>query len=274
MIQKRFAALVGILLIQSFSFAGTINYGARTSSSYDFLDINEVSSRETYLGGSTNPISTPSVLGNTLVFSPNTSLQVSTGSVANSTGNAIDHASTAFGFKIRAKANQTIDQLKIDMSGSYNLFSVNLGASSTSMAVVSINIPMNLQIFGVNGSIYAPATQLGFNLTVTPSSVTASANGIGNVVSPSGTWTGKWDGALKNGSFTKDLATIFDIPDMKITEMLVTLTPDLNAFRTISDQNSASIFLTNASFAVIPEPSTFSLAALGFLAFLARRRRL
>ena len=196
-----------------------------------------------------------------------------TASIASSSGNATDHASTAFGFKIRAKTGQTIDQLKIDMTGTYNLFSVNLGGSTTSMAVVTINVPMTLQLFGVNGAVYAPATQLGFNLTVTPSSVTASSNGIGNVVSPSGIWTGTWDGAQVDGSFTKDLSTIFNIPTMDITELLVTVTPDLNTFRSISDQNSASVFLTNASFAVIPEPSTSALASVGLLALLRRRRR-
>lgn len=258
----------------SLTLAGTINYGSRTSSSFDFLEINEVSSLNTYLGGNaTNPVSTPVVLGNTLTFSPNTSLQVSTASIASSSGNATDHASTAFGFKIRAKTGQTIDQLKIDMTGTYNLFSVNLGGSTASMAVVTINIPMTLQLFGVDGAVYAPATQLGFNLTVTPSSVTASSNGIGNVVSPSGIWTGSWDGAQVNGTFTKDLSTIFNIPSMDITELLVTVTPDLNTFRSISDQNSASVFLTNASFAVIPEPSTSALASVGLLALLRRRRR-
>lgn len=255
------------------SSAGTINYGSRTSSSYDFLEINEVSALNTYLGGNaTNPVSTPVVLGNTLAFSPNTSLQVSTASIASSSGNATDHASTAFGFKIRAKANQTIDQLKIDVTGSYNLFSVNLGGSTPSMSVVTINVPMTLQLFGVDGAVYTPATQLGFNLTVTPSSVTASSNGIGNVVSPSGTWAGSWNGANVNGVFTQDLARIFSIPSMKITELLVTVTPDLNTFRSISDQNSASVFLTNASFAVIPEPSTASLLLLGLFPLLRNRR--
>ena len=164
------------------TFAGTIDYGSRASSSFDFLEINEVSSLDTYLGGNaTNPVSTPIVLGNTLTFSPNTSLQVSTASVANSSGNATDHASTAFGFKIRAKTGQTIDQLKIDMTGTYNLFSVNLGGSTASMAVVTINVPMTLQLFGVDGAVYSPATQLGSNLTVTPSPVTASSNGIGKI---------------------------------------------------------------------------------------------
>jgi len=272
---RRFTA-IAFLCIGTFSnsFSGTISYGNRTSSSYDFLEIQEVSSLGTYLGGNaTNPVSTPVVLGNTLTFSPNTSLQVSTASIASSSGNATDHASTAFGFKIRAKTGQTIDQLKIDMTGTYNLFSVNLGGSTPSMAVVTINIPMTLQLFGVDGAVYGPATQLGFNLTVTPSSVTASSNGIGNVVSPSGIWTGSWDGAQVNGTFTKDLSTIFNIPSMDITELLVTVTPDLNTFRSISDQNSASVFLTNASFAVIPEPSTSALASVGLLALLRRRRR-
>jgi hypothetical protein len=276
MVSTRGFTMVVFLCIGTFSnsFSGTISYGNRTSSSYDFLEIQEVSSLETYLGGNaTNPVSTPVVLGNTLTFSPNTSLQVSTASIASSSGNATDHASTAFGFKIRAKTGQTIDQLKIDMTGTYNLFSVNLGGSTTSMAVVTINVPMTLQLFGVNGAVYAPATPLGFNLTVTPSSVTASSNGIGNVVSPSGIWTGTWDGAQVNGSFTKDLSTIFNIPTMDVTELLVTVTPDLNTFRSISDQNSASVFLTNASFAVIPEPSTSALVSVGLLVLLRRRSR-
>ena len=120
---RRFTA-IAFLCIGTFSnsFSGTISYGNRTSSSYDFLEIQEVSSLGTYLGGNaTNPVSTPVVLGNTLTFSPNTSLQVSTASIASSSGNATDHASTAFGFKIRAKTGQTIDQLKIDMTGTYNL---------------------------------------------------------------------------------------------------------------------------------------------------------
>lgn len=271
---KHFHIVLGLISAVPTGFAGTISYGSRTSSSYDFLEINEVSAQETYLGGNAvNPVATPVVLGNTLTFSPNTSLQVSTASVASSTGNATDHASTAFGFKIRAKANQTIDQLKIDMTGTYNLFSVNLGSTTPSMAVVTINVPMTLQLFGVNGAVYAPATQMGFNLTVTPSSVTASSNGIGNVVSPSGTWTGSWTGATVNGAFTQDLATIFSIPSMEITELLVTVTPDLNTFRSISDQNSASVFLTNASFAVIPEPSSSALLLVGLLSLLQNRRR-
>ena len=136
-----------------------------------------------------------------------------------------------------------------------------------------MNIPMTLQVFGANRLAYPSTPTLGFNLTVIPNSVTASSNGIGNVSSPSGIWTGSWNGAVVDGAFTKDLNKIFNIPSMQITELSVTITPDLTAFRSISDQNSSSIFLTNASFALIPEPSISSLFGLGLAGLLARRRR-
>lgn len=258
----------------SFTLAGTIDYGSRTSSSFDFLEINEVSSWNTYLGGNaTNPVASPILLGNTLTFSPFTSLQVSTASATNSPGQASDHASTIFGFKVRAKTDQTIKQLKLDISGNYDLFSVNLGGSVPSMAIVDIGAKLELKLFGVNGSPYGPATTKQFNVVINPSSVTASAGGTQIVSSPDGFWTGTWSGAVVNGVFSQDLATIFDIPSMDITELGVSFTPDLDAFRSISDQNSASVFLTNANFAVIPEPSTSALASVGLLALLRRRRR-
>ena len=254
--------------------SATINYGNQSNSNFDFLNIHEVSAQNTFLGGDPlAPSSTPVLVGNTLVFNPSTSLQVSTSRSSSSTGNAIDHASTEFSFDIKTKGASSIDQLKIDITGTYNLFSINLGGSTLSTSVVSMNIPMTLQVFGANRLAYPSTPTLGFNLTVIPNSVTASSNGIGNVSSPSGIWTGSWNGAVVDGAFTKDLNKIFNIPSMQITELSVTITPDLTAFRSISDQNSSSVFLTNASFALIPEPSISSLLGLGLAGLLARRRR-
>lgn len=63
---------------------------------------------------------------------------------------------------------------------------------------------------------------------------------------------------------------VFSVSSMKTTELAVTITPILNAQ---TNQGSSSAYLNNLSFAVIPEPSSFSLLLVGGAVLVAGRRR-
>lgn len=251
------------------SFAGTVNYSNVSGLNYDFTNIKEVSALDTFLGA---PRPAPSPAIDTLVISGGT-LQVLTPSTSASDLNVVQHAATTYSFDVRSKLNSTsIDKLKISMGGQYALNSINLGATNN-YAMVSIQIPMTIQLLAAAGTPIPSAPIKGTgtnpgdlsNFLILPSSVTVSANGLGNVDAKNGTWSANWE-------TVQNLNEIFNMPSMKISQLTLSITPDLMGFRSISDLNTASVTLTNASFQVIPEPSSASLFVLGSSLLLLRRR--
>lgn len=250
--------------------SGTVSYSNVSGLNYDFINIKEVSDLNTYLGA---PRPAPNPAINTLVISGGT-LQVLTPSTSAFDTNVVQHASTTYSFDVLSKNPTTpIEKLKISMGGQYALNSINAGATNN-YAIVSFQIPMTIQLLAAAGTPIASAPFKGTgtnpgdlsNFIVTPSSVTVSANGIGNVDAKNGTWVANWE-------MTQNLNQIFGLPTLTITQLTLSVTPDLMAFRSISDLNTASATLTNASFQVIPEPNSASLLALGSSLLLLKRRK-
>lgn len=263
--------LFGLVLacFSASSFGGTVTYSDLFGLNYNFLNIKETSALDTYLG-SPRPMPTPAI--DTLVISGG-SLQVLTPSTSSTDLNVIQHAATTYSFDVVSKiATTSIDKLAINMSGQYALNSINAGATNN-YAMVSIQIPMTIQLLATGGTPLTSAPSKGTgtgagdlpNYTIVPSSVTVSANGIGNLDAKNGTWSASWQ-------TSQNLNDLFNLPSMKITQLSLSVTPDLMAFRSISDLNTASATLTNASFQVIPEPSTLSLFGLAAALMMARRK--
>ena len=265
-----FSGVVFLTLNLAKGYAGTVNYSNVSGLNYDFINIKEVSSLDTFLGA---PRPAPNPAIDTLVISGGT-LQVLTPSTSPSDINVVQHAATTYSFDVLSKVSSTsIDRLKISMGGQYALNSINLGATNN-YAMVSIQIPMTIQLLAAAGTPIDSAPFKGTgnlagdlpNFIVLPSSVTVSANGIGNVDSRNGTWSANWE-------TVQNINEIFNLPTMKISQLTLSVTPDLMGFRSISDLNTASVTLTNASFQVIPEPTSTSLFVLGSSILLLRRRK-
>jgi len=265
-----FAEVVLFTLILAKGYSGTVNYANVSGLNYDFINIKEVSSLDTFLGA---PRPAPNPAIDTLVISGGT-LQVLTPSTSASDINVVQHAATTYSFDVLSKVSSTsIDRLKISMGGQYALNSINLGATNN-YAMVSIQIPMTIQLLAAAGTPIdsAPIKGTGTlpgdlpNFIVLPSSVTVSANGVGNVDSRNGTWSANWE-------TVQNINELFSLPTMKISQLTLSVTPDLMGFRSISDLNTASVTLTNATFQVIPEPTSTSLFAFGSALLLLNRRK-
>ena len=266
-----FAGVVLFTLVLGKGYSGTVNYSNVSGLNYDFINIKEVSSLDTFLGA---PRPAPNPAIDTLVISGGT-LQVLTPSTSASDINVVQHAATTYSFDVLSKVSSTsIDRLKISMGGQYALNSINLGATNN-YAMVSIQIPMTIQLLAAAGTPIESAPIEGTtgtlpgnlpNFIILPSSVTVSANGIGNVDSRNGTWSANWE-------TVQNINELFNLPTMKISQLTLSVTPDLMGFRSISDLNTASVTLTNATFQVIPEPTSTSLFAFGSALLLLNRRK-
>lgn len=262
--------LLALSVALSKGYSSSLTYSNVSGLNYDFTNIKEVSALDTFLGA---PRPAPNPAFDTLIISGGT-LQVLTPSTATNDVNVIQHTATTYSFDITSKLNTTsIDRLKISMGGQYALNSINAGATNN-YAMVSFQVPMTIQLLAAAGTPIASAPMKGTgtntgdlaNFIILPSSATVSANGLGTVDAKSGTWSANWEN-------TQNLNDIFNMPSMKISQLTISITPDLMAFRSISDLNTASATLTNASFQVIPEPTTASLFVLGSSILLLRRRK-
>lgn len=254
--------------------SGTVNYSNVSGMNYDFINIKEVSALDTFLG-SPRPAPNPAI--DTLVITGGT-LQVITasGSSPVSTNPILQHAATTYSFDVVSKTSTTsIDKLKISLSGQYALNTVNLG-NTNNYASVSVQIPMTIQLLSASGVAIEGAPQMGTgsgagnlsNFTFSPNfpQYSFAINGFGNIDFNNSSWSASWENA------GQDLNQIFNLPSLKITQLSLSITPDLAAFRSMSDLNSATVTLTNASFQVVPEPSSASLLALGSALLLLRCR--
>jgi len=263
-----------ILTLPKANAATSVTYSNVSGLNYDFINIKETSSLETFLGA---PRPAPNPAIDTLVISGGT-LQVITqsGGSPASTNAILQHAATAYSFDVVSKSPSTsIDKLKISLSGQYALNTVNLG-NTNNYASVSVQIPMTIQLLSASGIPIEGAPQKGTgegaenlaNFTFNPDfpQYSLAINGFGNVDFNNSSWNAKWE------NVGQDLNQIFNLPSLKITQLSLSITPDLAAFRSISDLNSASVTLTNASFQVVPEPSSGALFVAGCSLFLLRRR--
>jgi hypothetical protein len=248
-----------LLALSSQSFAATVgtSYGDLFGFNYSFVNIKETSITGSVLGS-------PSQVGDSLVFLP-----IPYGSVATGPGFQSDFDTTQLSFRIVANPGKAIDKLKITAAGTYSVSSAGL----SSFASVMMSMPLTMQVMGVNGIPFTSACMInGYSIPINPSSVTVSVEGTEIVDNGQGIWSGTWQGAIQGSALVEDLSRLFNAPTMEITELAISITPDLSAF---SNNGNATTSISNLTFSPIPEPTTGSLMVLSFLslAYVHRRRR-
>jgi hypothetical protein len=250
-------ALLLALGSQSFAITVGTSYGDLFGFNYSFVNIKETSLTGSVLGR-------PSQVGDSLVFLPNPY-----GSVATGPGFQSDFDTTQLSFRIVANPGKAIDKLKITAAGTYSVSSAGL----SSFASVMMSMPLTMQVMGINGIPFTSTDMInGYSIQIDPSSVTVSVEGTEIVGNGQGTWSGTWQGAIQGSALVEDLNRLFNAPTMEITELAISITPDLSAF---SNNGNATTSINNLTFAPIPEPTTGSLMVLSFLslAYVHRRRR-
>jgi hypothetical protein len=127
-----------------------------------------------------------------------------------------------------------------------------------------------MQVMGINGIPFSSTDMInGYSIPINPSSVTVSVEGTEIVDNGQGIWSGTWQGAIQGSALVEDLSRLFNAPTMKITELAISITPDLSAF---SNNGNAMTSINNLTFAAIPEPTTGSLLLLGALGLASVRR--
>ena len=250
-------ALLLALGSQSFAITVGTSYGDLFGFNYSFVNIKETSLTGSVLGR-------PSQVGDSLVFLPNPY-----GSVATGPGFQSDFDTTQLSFRIVANPGKAIDKLKITAAGTYSVSSAGL----SSFASVMMSMPLTMQVMGINGIPFTSTDMInGYSIPIDPSYVTVSVEGAEIVDNGQGTWSGTWQGAIQGSALVEDLSRLFNAPTMEITELAISITPDLSAF---SNNGNATTYINNLTFAPIPEPTTGSLMVLSFLslAYVHRRRR-
>ena len=241
------------------SEAATVSYGDRVGTGFLFNNIIEDSAASTFLGsGVATNLPYPTVASNSLVFA-NTRL----GTAAAVGGAVFNSSSTSYQFTVKALTNNSITSLDFLVNGSYNLVSIGNPAN----ALFDVTLPFTISVVGANGSAYAGGSKTS-SLTVNPVVPKQVSSTNNAYVRDAGTWTANWAGI--NGS--TDLNQIFNIPTMKITELMLSVDITAIAYRS-NDTSSATMNLNNFNVNVIPEPSTASLLLIGSLLALRRRRR-
>ena len=250
------AALLLALGSQSFAVTVGTSYGDLFGFNYSFVNIKETSLTGSVLGR-------PSQLADSLIFLPNPY-----GSLATGPGFRSDFDTTQLSFRIVANPGKAIDKLKITAAGTYSVSSAGL----SSFASVMMSMPLTMQVMGINGIPFTSTDINGYSIPINPSSVTVSVEGTEIVDNGQGTWSGTWQGAIQGSALVEDLNRLFNAPTMEITELAISITPDLSAF---SNNGNATTYINNLTFAPIPEPTTGSLMVLSFLslAYVHRRRR-
>jgi hypothetical protein len=250
-------ALLLALGSQSFAITVGTSYGDLFGFNYSFVNIKETSLTGSVLGR-------PSQVADSLIFLPNPY-----GALATGPGFRSDFDTTQLSFRIVANPGKAIDQLKITAAGTYSVSSAGL----SSFASVMMSMPLTMQVMGINGIPFTSTDMInGYSIPINPSSVTVSVEGTEIVDNGQGIWSGTWQGAIQGSALVAELSEIFDVPTMKITELAISITPDLSAF---SNNGNATTSINNLTFAAIPEPTTGSLMVLSFLslAYVHRRRR-
>ena len=127
------------------------------------------------------------------------------------------------------------------------------GVLKENTASLSISCPISIQVIGINNEMISmPELLNNFAPSIEFNSSTK-------------TWSVKWE--------IEDIRNlnpmVFSASSMQITELAFTVTPTLSAQ---TNQGSSSAYLNNLTFAVIPEPSSLSLLALGGVIVACRRR--
>ena len=250
-------ALLLALGSQSFAITVGTSYGDLFGFNYSFVNIKETSLTGSVLGR-------PSQVADSLIFLPNPY-----GALATGPGFRSDFDTTQLSFRIVANPGKAIDKLKITAAGTYSVSSAGL----SSFASVMMSMPLTMQVMGINGIPFTSTDMInGYSIPIDPSSVTVSVEGTEIVDNGQGIWSGTWQGAIQGSALVEDLNRLFNAPTMEITELAISITPDLSAF---SNNGNATTYINNLTFAPIPEPTTGSLMVLSFLslAYVHRRRR-
>ena len=256
---------MGLWFLYVICFLGVINhlsadvqyYQDQAGFNYDFLNIREVGSYGKFIGGNPSP-GFKAMSPETLALYPNGSnLNVNAyGVYGYGYGIPASYASSQLNFSVKAKNGQEINSVYFQAGGTYDLqYAENpvWGVAIEDTASLSITCPISIQTIAIDGQMVSMNGLLkNYVTSIIFNSLTK-------------TWSINWSiGDIKSLN-----PEIFTSPSLKITELAVTINPTLNAQ---TNQGSASAYLNNLSFAVIPEPSAFSLLAVG-LGVLFRRSR-
>ena len=249
------------LLFISFSsaplFADVQYYQDQFGANYDFLNIREVGSYGKYIGGSPSP-GFKAMIPDSLALYPNGSnLNVNAyGVYGYGYGIPSSYATSQLSFSVKAKTGQDIQSVSLRLGGTYDLQYVEnpvWGVLKENTASLSISCPISIQVIGINNEMISmPELLNNFAPSIEFNSSTK-------------TWSVKWE--------IEDIRNlnpmVFSASSMQITELAFTVTPTLSAQ---TNQGSSSAYLNNLTFAVIPEPSSLSLLALGGVIVACRRR--
>jgi len=243
-------------MVQQFAFSGTVNYSNQTAQVFSFSQISELSPQNTFLGGEFYPWSSNTTVMrafrgldqyDTLEYSPGTSLALSAQN--GWTGTNMATASTRLSMKIGSSRLDEIFGFRIRMEG----ISVLSENSTTADAQASVQAMLDLNFYGPNGS-----WALSKNLSLTPLSLgTLGMN----------RWEMEWSQPNLKAYLQQEAA--FQPSTMQITELTLQLTPFFSAIAV--DQALANLYVNQLQVSVIPEPSVFSLLALGLAGLFARR---
>ena len=247
-------ALLSIALLISSAFPATLNTGSGVlnleGANYDYSNI--MFSSITAESGASAELIGDSLIVNFMDFAAESS----------GSGFKVGLASGKVGFEAVASNGRDLNRFEIKANGTFGTVA---SIVKSSFAEAIAQVPVILQVLGVNGIPFArPDMTGGFNMTVLPESVLVQQTDVDR--SESGIWAATWSTA----SLGEALNDYFNAPTMKITELMVAITPDLSVF---AENGTSTMYLQQIMFAPIPEPSVASLMLVGGVVWVVRSRR-
>lgn len=224
--------------------AGPINHGDFSGSDVDYLNVTENS-----LTDPTPLFGVPTIVGNTLTFSP-------TNFTASTSGGGIDITDGLLASMVMATGGAPILSVDLSEIGRYTLSGI--GTSATAAAVAT---PVFLTILQVDNADISPFTIQGL-LNASPS------GGTFDLVNDGGTNV-PWSSSL-----TMDVAAAVAAHGLSGNATKMQLTLDNTLVAASQAGSNALIGKDEVKITVnTPEPSSLVLAALGVVAALAGRTR-